>query len=96
MQTIKVARQTLQQCSRHFTLLHLNLERVVISYYLYIGRVSDVETKMCKLYLQIQQVRPAPCSPGGCARPTAYPQRPASTCQPPLYISLCCHGRELV
>eukprot|EP00892_Ulva_mutabilis_P004649 jgi/Ulvmu1/2556/UM014_0006.1 len=55
-QTIKVARQTLEACSRHFTLLHLNLERVVISYYLYIGRISDVETKMCKLYLQIQQV----------------------------------------
>ena len=55
MQTIKLARQTLEKCSRHFTLLHLNLERAVIAYYLFIGRVADVETKMCKLYLQIQQ-----------------------------------------
>jgi hypothetical protein len=59
LQTIKAARQTLEQCSRHFTLLHLNLERAVIAYYLFIGRISDVENKMCKLYLQIQQVRVA-------------------------------------
>jgi hypothetical protein len=65
VQTIKVARQTLEKCSRHFTLLHLNLERAVIAYYLYIGRIADVETKMCKLYLQIQQV---------CADP--YPRNP--------------------
>lgn len=61
-QTIKLARQTLEKCTRHFTLLHLNLERAVIAYYLFIGRIADVETKMCKLYLQIQQV-PSPSTP---------------------------------
>jgi hypothetical protein len=63
LQTIKLARQTLEKCARHFTLLHLNLERAVIAYYLFIGRIADVETKMCKLYLQIQQVPPPSPAP---------------------------------
>lgn len=55
-QTIKQARQALDKYGRHFTLIHLNLERCVIAYYLYIGRINDVESKICKLYMHIQQV----------------------------------------
>jgi hypothetical protein len=46
----------LDKHSKHFTLLSLNLEHAVIAYYIFIGRMADAESKVCKLYEKIQRI----------------------------------------
>ena len=81
VQTLKGARPIVDGVCTRFTLLKLALERAVLAYYLYIGRMDSVESKICKLYMTVQQIHdpyhcalsPLPltiplCALGGAAR----------------------------
>jgi hypothetical protein len=46
----------MQGLGPRFTLLKLGLEKAVLAYYLYIGRMDSVESKICKLYVTVQQI----------------------------------------